>query len=345
MQTTDSPPTLQEWKNLYEASARFKALKCWDWMWDDHVFGVQDPESGMIGYCTVMGGLGEYFALAVYLGTEGLKVFLKIQSGKISPEELFCAQKCLTASFEDRAELEKPDLQVIKQLGFKFRGRNAWPLFRKSDPGYEPYFITTGHEARFLTAVLDQAIDVALRIRENEELLDAIKKGCYLVRVPRIENGQTTWRDEQLKPEPLKKAKLEIPVPNEMTLQKIKNNVSGQEGIWEADYFFFPAAISVPDGRLCYPLLFLLADHTSGMVLDFRLSEPDGHHGEFFQGQILNAFAMGNRLPEEILVGKKEAEAILKPIASKFKIRLKKVDVLDGIEAARVSLAERLMQA
>lgn len=140
----DSSPSLQDWEKLYEAAMEFKEIESWNWMWDSDIFGVQNPENDEIGYCCIMGRMGEHFALAVYLGTEGLDGYLRIQSGEILPGDvdILHLQKCLMASFEDRDFLQKPDLQVIKELGLKFRGRNSWPLFRSYRPGYHPWYLT-----------------------------------------------------------------------------------------------------------------------------------------------------------------------------------------------------------
>ena len=72
-------PSLEEWRALYEAAVAFHDAAPWQWMWDSDQFGVQDLESGRIGYCCVMGRLGEHYALAAYNGSEGLAGLWKMR--------------------------------------------------------------------------------------------------------------------------------------------------------------------------------------------------------------------------------------------------------------------------
>ena len=179
----DKPPSIQEWKDLYEAAIQFKKMKCWDWMWDTNIFGVQNPVTGEIGYCCIMGGAGEHFALAVYQGSEGLYGYLTLQSGeKPSLQDILSLQKLLMASFEDRNLLQKEDIQLTKKIDLKFSGPNSWPLFRSYQPGYHPWHLT-GEEARYLTLCLWQAIDVSLRFKGDPEKLTPAMGNRYLVRV------------------------------------------------------------------------------------------------------------------------------------------------------------------
>ena len=103
-------------------------------------------------------------------------------------------------SFEDRQLLQQPDLATITALGMKFRGRNAWPWFRSYRPGFQPWYLT-GAEARFLTLALEQAMEVATRLRGNRRLLPALRpEGRYLVRVPERQGEGWAWKDELRKP-------------------------------------------------------------------------------------------------------------------------------------------------
>ena len=76
----DKGSSLMEWKELYTAAVELKKIEPWAWMYDSDIFGVLNPASGEIGYCCIMGALGEVYALAVYLGTE------RTPSGKGSTE-------------------------------------------------------------------------------------------------------------------------------------------------------------------------------------------------------------------------------------------------------------------
>ena len=233
-------PSLKEWKKMYEAAIRFKEIESWGWMSDSDVFGVQNPENGQIGYCCIMGELGEVLALAVYLGTSGLEGYLRISFGDILPGDidLLTIQECLMASFEDRNFLKKPDLYMIKKLGLKFRGRNNWPLFRRYRPGYFPWYLTAS-EARYLALALQQATEVALRFREDLDVLVPPRRGQFLVRV--LEKKK--WKDEWLKPVPLQREEIVVGPVNEVRLRKIKRALGQQKGAWEADYFYSPNPI------------------------------------------------------------------------------------------------------
>lgn len=331
----DPQPALHEWQALYRAAIDFWQIQPWHWMDDTDLFGVRNPEDGEIGYCCVVGALGEFLGLVVYLGTEGLESYLEIQAGESPEEDLLSTAKCLVASFEDRKFLRKADHEVIKRLGLKFKGAKSWPLFRSYNPGYYPWYLNQP-QVRFLMHALRQAADVSLRMKINGGLLTNTGKGQYLVRIPECSGPDLHWKDEWLSPVPLVRAKDEVPVPDEIRLQRIKKRGFRPAGIWEVDFFQFPMPIQ-EGGRPFFPLCLLIVDQASGFVFETRLESKDHHRPEFLN-QMLSVIEKNAYLPQEIWVKREEVFQLFEVLVSRLGLKMKKVKKLRQLEYAQKSM-------
>jgi len=334
-------PSEATWRRLYEAAMAFKEAACWNWMYDEDLFGVKDPVTGEIGYCCVMGAGGEIFGLAVYLGSKGLDVYLKELSRKTRPDdiELLFAQRCLTAFFCYRYELNSRDLRVIRSLSLRFRGANAWPQFRSYRPGYFPWHLDEG-EASYLAIVLEQALNVADRFRVNRELLGSAASGLYLVRTANQEEGEWTWKDEWLRPEPLPEEKLSFEPVDEAKLARIKEKVSPSEEVWEGDFFHLEKAVA-EGGRPFFPRMFVWTDVGSGLILGQHVNTPDEPITPL-RGCLIEAIENTDILPREIRVRKKEAVELLAPVADSLQIKLVKAASLPTINRFRREIRDYL---
>jgi hypothetical protein len=91
--------------------------------------------------------------------------------------------------------LPKQDQDIIMKLGLKFRGRNAYPIFRNLKPGYLPLTITAD-EAAYFAHALTQAADVCMRFKKQVTLLDHAAPDHYFVRTPEINGEAITWSDQ-----------------------------------------------------------------------------------------------------------------------------------------------------
>jgi len=333
----DLSATKQIWHNLYQAAIDFRDLGSWEWMSDEEIFGVQHPVTGEIGYCCIMGALGEMFALAVYLGSEGLQTYLAILSGGDNLfDELFSSQKCLMASFEPRQNLTKQDRQQIKELGFKFRGGSAWPLFRNYQPGYAPWYLTL-EEAEFLTLALQQSKELAIRLYHNEKSLQPPQTGHYLVRIPDGEGEALTWKDAWVSPEPWKPPFL-IPQPNQEALRALADKIVRTGDTWEMDFFHAPMPIQENrNQRPYFPWVLLAADQFSGLVLICHLASEENYKTEF-QEAVIRLLRERNIMPKNILVGRPELYKLLDPLKSGLNLKMRIANKLKGLERVKESL-------
>lgn len=336
----ETSPTKADWKALYQAALEFKEIEAWTWIYDSDVFGVQDPVSGEIGYCCIMGALGEMFALAVYLGSEGLESYMQVASepplASAEALETMLLQKCLMASFGSRKELTKEDRQIIKSLGLKFRGRTAWPLFRSYRPAYHPWYLTAD-EARFLTLALQQAREVCLRFQEDPALFDPPDEELWFVRVPEEMEEGLSWRDAWLEPAPLEEEELPTVPIDELRLARLNKATPLKKAIWEMDFFLSPTAVQDKRGeRPYYPYLTMSVDHGSGFIFDTNLASPETYRAEL-PGRFLALAERLKTLPAEIWVKREEAHDLLEPITSRLGISLYLVDELEALEEARAA--------
>jgi hypothetical protein len=334
----ETEPSRQEWQDLYQAAGEFYNLKPWDWMSDADLFGVLNAESGEIEYCCVMGNAGELYALAVYLGTEGLDGYLALQSGEMGAEEMLFHQLCLMISFEDRSGLGSKDLQVIKSLGLKFRGRQVWPLMRSYRPGFLPWLLNA-QEARILTTALQRTVVVAERFKENQAMLEPPEDDLYFVQVPESRDGGIEWRDRWLPPAPLEPPDpVELPAVDESRLSLIKQKCEVSHGTWEIDCSFAPFPVGEQGERPYFPRLLIWVDRETKMILGFHLTDNAGYLPEF-QARLLEFMEKSGRIPRHISAIDEELFDALLPAATGLGIRLRLVEEFDCIDDVRENMA------
>jgi hypothetical protein len=340
-------PDKTAWAALYSAAARFFALKPWRWMLDSDVFGVKNPVNAETGYCCIMGAAEEHYALAVYLGSEGLEVLKKIGLREVptDPFSVLVMQKCLMASFEDRDMIEAPDFETIRALGLKFRGRNSWPQFRSYLPGYAPATLTL-EEAVFLSVALDQASEVAAQLKGKPEELgirNALNNyELFRVRVLIDQAKERAWVDAMEAPAPSEPL-LVLPSPPDIgRLERIAAAANRTAGVLDMDYFFLPSAMmGEEDERPWYPQVALCADDESGAILHFEMLNR-GELARTFGGAFLDLAEKMQQLPAVVQVRSEQALILLEPITSRLNVDLRLVESLPPIEEAQQGLLDCL---
>jgi hypothetical protein len=331
---------LEEWRSLYELAIQLKNLAPWDWIFEDEMFGVQNPVTGEIGYVSIMGNSGEYLALAVYSGSKGLVSWQKFRdnaeqrelgkSALLDSAQLMMLQKCLMISFEDHADLTKQDIQLIQKLGFKFKGSQAWPLFRNYSPGYFPWYLTK-EEVKYLTLVLQQAMEMARRIqKDGPEILEGQDTSQYLVRVAQNKDGTLVWSDQWLTPKPIVQPELKLTI-DENRINRLKTVKPLKYGIWELDFFFLPTPVADKKERPFYPYTLLCLDRTSNYILTNDMAKQSDYIPQF-SNKFIESLENAKALPIEICIRKNEVHQWLSPITEQLGIRLtlaKKLPVLN----------------
>lgn len=339
---TELSPTLNEWHKLYEATIRMKEIAPWGWMAETDIFGVQDPETGEIGFVSVMGALGEHLALAVYLGAEGLYSFWAFaEIADDAPPEALLGIPHLQASFEDRGELTSKDRALIKELGLRFRGRQAWPMFRSYRPGYLPWYLEP-QEVRHLTHALEQAAEVALRFRQDPALLEPIDEESYLVRVSKQAGGDLVWEDDTIRVLPPEPEGIPVMMDPE-ALEYVKQLPRGEHTI-EVDLRLLPVEIQERGERPYMPHMLLMVDSESGFILSNELLGPEPGLPEMWGSipmRVAHQLARMGTRPREMRARTFELLTLIQLLAQELDFQVKQSPRLRSLDRARDALMRR----
>jgi hypothetical protein len=331
-----NPPTLEQWKRLYELMAQIKELTPWEWMEESDIFGVQIPKTGEVGFVSVMGMLGEHLAVAVYQGAKGLGGFWEMHSAghKLTPEFVLQIPQ-LQASFEDRELISKEDREVMKKLGLKYRGAKAWPQFRSYRPGCFPWLIEKDEAGR-LICVLEQLLEIAPRFREDPNLFTPTTANHdYLVRVDN--NGG--WEDS-IKHIEFREEKTINLLMNDEALEHLRTLMPGRLTI-EIDLYMLSEPVQEkPKERPFFPFMLMLADHESGMILGIDMLTPLPSLEEMWSEvpAIVVEKLADNLPPKEIHVKDDMLHLLLQPVAQEVGFNLKKQSRLKQIDHAKREL-------
>ncbi|MEW5940592.1 MAG: hypothetical protein AB1750_13060 [Chloroflexota bacterium] len=331
---TASNPSLDDWKRLYDLAAKVKELAPWKWMQETDVFGVQEPGSGDFGYVSVMGALGEHLSVAVYLGRRGLEGFWDMQElgNRLTPEVALQVPQ-LQASFEDREMISAEDRKLMKELGLKYRGAQAWPQFRSYRPGCFPWYLEKA-EAEMLACALEQLLEVAPRFKENPAIFSPTKSDeDYLTRV----KNNDQWEDVTLRVEFEQEKSFDL-MMNEEALEALKRAMPGKMVV-EADLSIMlnnPAQDNRKE-RPYFPYMLMLAEHESGYILASELLKPlpsiESMLGEI--PAIVTEILANGLPPKEIQVKDPMLYLLLQAVAKVAGFRVTQTSHLRAIERAK----------
>jgi len=337
----------EECRPLYELLGRVRDLAPWEWMEEDEIFGVQDPDTGEFSFVSIMGQAGEHYAVAAYQGMRGFYGFMNLlAAGPDMGLEGVLQTPQLQASLEDREMVEQHDRDQMKALGLKYRGRQAWPLFRSYRPGHLPWYLEPG-EARILRHVLEQVLEVAPRVRENPEILiPEDDDDNYLVRVAERDGPNLVWRDTAMTfgaPQPLD---LTIQMDNEL-LEMVKGLPKSRTRL-DADFIVVPGSIGAKGERPQLPYMLILVDATKRIVLDIKVltAEPSleamwGRLGI----EVLGMIGATGFIPKEIHVRHELLHGILTMLGSVIGFKVKQSHDMLLLDQAAEGLMDFMMRS
>ena len=324
--------TVEELKLLYQAAIEFKKNNPWQWITEQHLFAIQDPETKMTGFCCVTGQKGEHLALNVYLGIEGLKGYfemLNLDDGMMWHPSYFktlWGQTCLVASFENEEQLSAHDHQQIKQIGLTFKGKQQWPQFRDYQAGFLSIELEDGWKCRFLTHALRQSLELVQIIKSHSISLNGDQ---ILVRV---QDHQQDWKTLKVSMSLFLEqfTELTYQYENELATYRI-NKLPQYHLVFEVIQFLLPDPVQrSSEDRPFFPLITALIEKDNGQLVFAEMTDASRKSYEELLDKMAQMFIQELKFrPACLISDHDEVIDYLKDFCQKSKIPIIKVDQLE----------------
>lgn len=313
--------SLEEWRALYEAAAKIKELKPWERFWDMDLFALGEGED--VVFAVILGRGGECYGISIYEGLEGLNDFMMLcNQAKLNLSETYVGftQNNLTCYWGNRDELSQEQYQIIKSLGYKFRGKNQWPYFMSYRTGYLPYNMDAEEVGR-MTVYLSRLAQAIAYYEENKFDV-GFERGNMFYYAPDEKTGQWSGAERGL---PFVSYQfLQLDIADEKFMQEFCK-IPQKNYEWDIHIECVPAGINDAEyERPGVARMVMLADTASGMILGADIVKPDEFEGNVLINSVLQVISKSGR-PKGIRVCNDIMENYLCDLCSIGKIKLKKV--------------------
>lgn len=338
---------------LYDLALDYRKTKLWKALYDSEFFAVT-LSNGQIGYCCVMGFLGEHIALALYIGNRGLDSYRLLQNmgcvemNALKEQEWMVSQDCLQCAFECKEILSPRELAGIQRYAkprrIVFRGANAFPQFVKYSPACYPWPVSEPVEIGFLCEALMATLEVSAKLAaKGKDCLGFTEGPAYDREIPLLTptGDGFAWSRHRLPPEQA----VGYPEPklrDELLLRRLKQ-VKKHSGTWLCDIVMVPQPVAEfsddageanVESAPRFPYMLLTADQKTQTVFPGKMVSSYADGAEEMLTALGNHM-LENGIPRQIQVVDQRTWTLLKDLVETLGIKLvlqQESDLLDDLE-------------
>jgi len=327
-------------EQLYGKATTFMLERPWEFLADEELVLVDDPESGDRCYCCVMGAAGEWTGMYVYQGEESYRMYRKLASGqKPDPYGYYEKQKGVSLEIVRVRELEAADRALLKALDHPLNKGMLAPQFRAVRPGYLPWYVTEA-EGRLLLHCL-RAVAVFCAIATDEELEEYWqKKDVFpLVVQERPDEAPKVRLVTAPAPGP---APIEVADLDEERIRRIAAEFKKSEAVVEAERFFAPGIIGQKNERKMCLHGAIVADANTGFLYHSEFGMAGESRVAIVSRALLAAMELAHFVPAEVRVRETGLGTGLAGLGSAMGIDVRTVKNLPAAQEAKEFLIEAI---
>lgn len=328
-----------KWLHLYKVAQQIGVMQPWEDFCESDRFTYIWKDKSKKVFFSFIGESAQKCGIACYIGEDDyMRARVRLTQKNDKYEPVFMLQNALICLWDDREDLSKESYALIKELGFKPRGKGAWLHFDRYEIGYVPTPIDE-KDVDLLTTAFEN-LHMMLRAIYDRGLDPEFDKGMTLVR----------WY------EPKDKLYYTHPFGIDISKNIISHPlVTVHENDWmrevrsmkcadysiELDWSYVGVIYNDEDGRGTFPRMLLAVDPKNGFVhVNEMLSPSHNQPGIVFN--ILGHFVQRYGKPSEIAICDEDLKGILFDVCKKVGIKLTVKKRLSAVNNARKMLLAQI---
>jgi hypothetical protein len=336
---------------LYELAFLYKKTKVWEQVSDTQIFAIKLSD-GKLGYVSIMGFSGNYYALALYIedsGFQSLYNSIMVDRHKLTQlqfREYLLQQNCLQCVWETKDATPPEEREEVKAYaranGIRIAGKNPYPRFLKYQPNHLPWELRAEEDQSYLCEALEASIALG-------KLLDGTSS--WEAGIHRIENepdsmvvveaGDDGYRLGKMAFPKIKKTRFPEPkAVNDISIAKMKK--AERTGVWECEIILFPEPVQDnPDEVPFFPVVMMAVESATNFILPISPVEDYTENAEKLLDVFIEAFLKQDLCPLEMKARDERTYAFLKSFCKRLKIKLTIEEELPALEEAEFDFMER----
>jgi len=341
MTPADALPTLDDWRDWFDAMARFKHAAPWCTIEDHQLFAVCAPDDpSHTVFCHVLGIDGVRCGLSIFMGAHGFYTFCSIYGGTFD----FSTFDCISMTYTPRnalIELAPYVNDAAAALGVTFDTGSEWPSVLR----YVPYLVDhqpSAQDLHLAVYCIEHVIDVATRVHTGTLSLPSWRDKRILTRVPARADATLHWTDEvrPISAPPPSRRLAPVPPPP-LFLDQVRATCTQSPATWDYDCRVFAARIK---RQPSYPDLLLCINAGNRHVYGPRIFEHTDDWRTVPQ-EFMQLLLAAGEYPTVLAVRTPALADVLQPSADALGIRIRSVDHLPRFDAMYVHLLKSLHES
>jgi len=308
------------WLKLYEAADKIKEIEPWKELWDSDLFiYIEDNNIDKAIYFCTMGKAGMHKSIAVFKGDQ-IAGYLELMEGNINDYLGMNYQECLKVNYLPKIDTIPKNIELIKKLGLKYKG--TWTSFEKFENGYDFRELDL-QDVPFMTKALEIYYNMYNEYVSKKMKIDFESGNAFIRKYNTKTNSYKDIVDAAIFP--IKDySTIEISDEYKKILSKLKKT----DIELEMDFLNY-LPVNIEDckdklGRHTLPLIYVLAEHNSQLILDMNLEKKPDNYEEYMHKTIERFIKTLEKIgkPKTIYVRDIKTEFALKKIAKEANIKL-----------------------